>query len=658
MKKIAVLAHNLTVEYASTIAKGISDFFADKENYQIFLIQTSDPDFPYYPYSFQFWANAELMKNLEIDLYIVAASSYCTTLDKNDIANLMRPFSAYKPLVSVGMDLPLGDVKFVDIEVDSVYLEIVNHLKNRHHCRKIGFMAANQTHSKEAKIRQEAFEKAMKACELELNPDWILDGTFMEEYATNEILRKYKTKEEVPFDALVCANDLMAIGSIVAFEKLGLRVPKDIKVFGFDDISHAYTNNPTISTINQHIRQQGLYAAEVAYNILENKEVPIEVKTPAHVHYRQSCGCVRLSEKRNIYKMHRGNLPYYITKKQQYKFSSNSISIDELEQINQLYIRTKLTKNSSDFFEIERLCKRFGFKSLTICTYSKPIQNHAGEVFDLPDTSIVRMHVNTEKNIKNFYEEGIIFNPHQQILPEIVSCSEPGTYLFYPIFHEETQYGYFVCKPKNDYYAVHQVYLDMLSKLSVLYLKRNSSFQMFHKSNQITDVLYEPDTVETAPVNINQVTDELTQILNRQGFLQLGQRQINLATEMKNKGLLIYADIESLKYINDTFGREMGDKTIAIEARVLSSVFRKTDIIGRVGGEEFAIIVQGCDISQMDFFQKKIIAANNQAKKDADFPFELLLTLSAVEFDRSNKNIETLLKDAEKVLSEEKITLL
>ncbi len=86
------------------------------------------------------------------------------------------------------------------------------------------------------------------------------------------------------------------------------------------------------------------------------------------------------------------------------------------------------------------------------------------------------------------------------------------------------------------------------------------------------------------------ITDQLTGLYNRRGFLTLAEQQLKMM-ERSRKGLvLIFADLDELKKINDTWGHEAGDEALVQAARVLREVFRKTDIIARMGGDEFAVL--------------------------------------------------------------------
>ena len=84
--------------------------------------------------------------------------------------------------------------------------------------------------------------------------------------------------------------------------------------------------------------------------------------------------------------------------------------------------------------------------------------------------------------------------------------------------------------------------------------------------------------------------DDLTGLRNRRGFFALAEQQVTLADRTKNGFLLLLADLDGLKSINDAFGHREGDLALIETARALKETFRESDIIARIGGDEFAVI--------------------------------------------------------------------
>jgi two-component system cell cycle response regulator len=84
--------------------------------------------------------------------------------------------------------------------------------------------------------------------------------------------------------------------------------------------------------------------------------------------------------------------------------------------------------------------------------------------------------------------------------------------------------------------------------------------------------------------------DDLTGLYNRRGFFTLSEQQWKLADRKNKKLVLLYCDLDNLKLINDNYGHRMGDQALVTVAQLLKSTFRESDIIARMGGDEFAIL--------------------------------------------------------------------
>lgn len=87
--------------------------------------------------------------------------------------------------------------------------------------------------------------------------------------------------------------------------------------------------------------------------------------------------------------------------------------------------------------------------------------------------------------------------------------------------------------------------------------------------------------------------DELTGLYNRRGFEQLGDAAIDVANGSGSSVCVLFVDVDGLKAINDDFGHAAGDRALVDVATRLRAVMRSTDVIGRIGGDEFAVVVAG-----------------------------------------------------------------
>jgi diguanylate cyclase (GGDEF)-like protein len=84
--------------------------------------------------------------------------------------------------------------------------------------------------------------------------------------------------------------------------------------------------------------------------------------------------------------------------------------------------------------------------------------------------------------------------------------------------------------------------------------------------------------------------DELTGLLNRRGFISMAQQHLKIAQREAWQMVLLFADLDKLKDINDSFGHPEGDRALRAVANVLKETFRTSDLIARLGGDEFIVL--------------------------------------------------------------------
>lgn len=86
-------------------------------------------------------------------------------------------------------------------------------------------------------------------------------------------------------------------------------------------------------------------------------------------------------------------------------------------------------------------------------------------------------------------------------------------------------------------------------------------------------------------------TDELTGLANRRGIFAFAKQQMKLAQRSGERMFVLYADLDNFKMINDTWGHDVGDQVLVATARIFRETFRDSDIIGRIGGDEFVVML-------------------------------------------------------------------
>ena len=151
------------------------------------------------------------------------------------------------------------------------------------------------------------------------------------------------------------------------------------------------------------------------------------------------------------------------------------------------------------------------------------------------------------------------------------------------------------------------------------------------------------------------LTDELTALRNRRGFLLLADHAWRLARRARVRCLLMFIDVDGLKVVNDTHGHRMGDELLVDAANVLTSVFRETDVIGRVGGDEFAIVELVDGVETADAGSKRLQAQIDEFNRQSGKPYRLSMSYGTeVLPTTSEMSLEELLSRADSAMYERK----
>lgn len=639
MKTIAVLIPTYTIEYSVDVLCGISDFFKDKD-VKVIIAQTKIPHHNTGIYDYQYCSSFEYLQSEEIDAVIVITGIYVSSMSQDEMEEIIK-FYAPRPVISMAIDLKYKNSYTIKADCKKIYQEIVEHLKKEHNCQKIAFFSANSTKSIEALQRYDAFTSALDSNKLLFYPDLVFDGKFTDFLAHDILISKYHKREDIDFDAIVCANDMMACGCIKALNEIGVRVPADIKVVGFDDSIVANSISPKLSTVNQDIYSQGFEAAELTYRILNGEKVKKENFIPLVAKFRQSCGCIDNSNSQRIYKSYDGELcsDFDGRKNNTYDFSA------EMNEKNNIITLMDTVKGANTlkqlFYNMRFILDQCDMSAIAVHFFKDVAFMDKEEDFELPDEMELYMILDRLSNLELFRPD-VTFNPQEKIFSARALQEKAGVFIFNPIFLGETNYGYILSRVNGSKFADYNIYLKII-------------ITAIAQAYEYTSKIQETQRLETEKTNLTRQsrTDELTKILNRRGFIEKGQAALDVLQETDTSGVIFFADMDNLKRINDTYGHQMGDKAIKLQAQVLKSVFRYSDVVGRLSGDEFGIVAVGMKLSYVEKTRLKIDLMNEKISKENKLPFTLSISLGAVDLQKSSV-LKKLLSEADKLLYEEK----
>lgn len=158
-----------------------------------------------------------------------------------------------------------------------------------------------------------------------------------------------------------------------------------------------------------------------------------------------------------------------------------------------------------------------------------------------------------------------------------------------------------------------------------------------------------------ADLRDQSLRDPLTGLYNRRGFVALANTQLRMARRGHRHCLLICADLDHLKTINDTWGHEAGDRAVVAAAKVLLGSIRDSDIVARFGGDEFVALAYDAGSEALPGVVGRIEQGLREVVGRLTLPHPLGLSLGAVEFDGGTRvELSRLIEQADRALYREK----
>jgi diguanylate cyclase (GGDEF)-like protein/PAS domain S-box-containing protein len=156
-------------------------------------------------------------------------------------------------------------------------------------------------------------------------------------------------------------------------------------------------------------------------------------------------------------------------------------------------------------------------------------------------------------------------------------------------------------------------------------------------------------------LRVMAVVDELTGLHNRRGFNILVEQELKRARRGRQKATFFFADIDGLKQINDQLGHDFGDRAIRAAAAVLRSVFRKSDIVARWGGDEFVILCTDGAIESTAPLARLEAVLHHYNASTPPRPFILSISVGSTTHDPEQPEpVDTILKRADQKMYEKK----
>lgn len=615
-KRIAVFMGEICREFQTEFTVTLRAE-AKKRNYDVFLFSNRGA----YTTSSLFDEGERDIVNIPDLSRFEGVISLADTFDTEGLeaALVKKAKAAGKPVVSIrnGME---GTYRIMFSDHDMSY-QMTKHFIDEHHFTRICYMTG-PLDVDDAVQRFDGFKHAMSEEDLEVNEKNVFEGdywTFKGEAAVDHFLKAFG--DEIP-QAIICANDHMAIAVSNAIKSRGLRIPEDICVAGNDDIVEAQGYRPSLTTVHMSASKMAENAFDILEGVNRGEFVDEDTLLECDIILRGSCGCGPADayyDPSPLINQHRED---FISIQQASVIcldAQNCITEeDKLRMIDSYFYRTKLKRAAicicEDFAEdkeneVGPYSDRMDFRRVFPLSDSYNDEPYVGELFDRAD-----------------------------ILPKgYTDREDPFFVVVFTLHHRNVTFGYLACEMEEDEF--------MTSFISGFKAGISSAFE---------DLRLQKISAEFAEIKVQNLHDPLTGLLNRRGF---DQRMNSFMALNKDKGTpftFISADMDNLKKINDNYGHLEGDEALKIFAEVLKSVTGENDIVARVGGDEFFIVLTSDPEEQEKFVTKAYLAV---AMKDRELekPYDLHASFGAYHnFSNRNASPFSYIQIADSKMYEEK----
>lgn len=633
--RIGVLINAIYSDYSASIIEGISKFCQENDCTQVVFSVLRGNNVSHY--DFHYDSIKKLISPNNLDVLVIASAALA---NNRSIEELIKDIEDLPPMKVVSLGLELEGVPSVVVDSKDALEKVIYHIIDEHKRDKF-LLLRGDSKSKEVIEREQCFKNALASRNIPFDEKDSIQANFILDKAYIALDSYLKRNPDNKFNAIISLNDEMALGCIACLEDKNIHVPEDVSVVGFDNVLDSMAYDINLTTVDQKIEQQAYEAARIAFNLCHGKEPESLITTIyAEPVFRKTCGCKEIHNSMTVQN-------FLQTKELLRNKIHHKSSV-------QLYMLHYFLIESQEPVPLEKLYNRlvycfslFDILGAMLVLYDKPLYNTYDTNFLIPDTAVLEMMYTNDTGVSL---PSVRFNPLEKFLPYDVSEMLSGTEIVFPVYSESYQYGYFVMQIGQYEKIFYQAIYELITKEIVSSIKLSQAEKERTKLQEMNISLEE----YSDRLNILSRTDDMTKLLNRRGFYEASQQLIHAYVVNQKKGLVIYCDMDGLKSINDTFGHEAGDKAIIAEAKILKDVFRTTDVIGRMGGDEFAIVAPNLSVDDLENIRNRLNDSCKSFNDESGEAFVLSISLGYAEFSESKNKIETLLNEADKVLYEEK----
>ncbi len=592
---IAVIAEGINEEYQNDILQGIHEY-ASIHNFDIF----------------HFIAYSGILKNKKYDMgefniYNLANFSkfdglilLINTITSPAVTERLIERARASGIPTACLDNDINGFYHIGIDNFTAMEEMVKHIIEHHGAKKINYISG-PVNNPESQLRLKAYKTILKQHGIPIEEERIFHGpNFRGEDGRTAVNIFLNSNLEFP-DAIICANDAMALSAVIELEKSGKKIPDDVLVTGFDSIYAAHNYSPEISSVKRPLKQSGFLACKLIHENINNVENKRSYILPTQCIFAESCGCVN-EENSDIASFRKTN---YRTLE---AYDTYVPMVNRMSCILEESLTFEETLFALKDFIREIDCEKF---FLCMC------DNWDDSAEDPESKYTSNGHTETIIPVISYINGEFVDYPSfnsEDMLPEInMNTDKSSNYYFMPIHFRERSLGY--CVVCNcEFPMISALYHTWVANIS-------NSIENIRKIRRLDKLLSKLDQLS--------ITDPLVQIYNRNGLSKLTQPIFERCKRNGEDVMIMFIDMDDLKLINDIYGHAEGDFSLhaIAEAMKFASNERKEQIPARFGGDEFIIFATNIKNEDADIISEKINEHLNKINNTSGKPYDVHVSI-------------------------------
>ncbi len=506
--------------------------------------------------------------NMEyIDGVVLDTTVLMNEYEGNALKKVCEKMKRESKVPVVSLDTAADDFPIITSRNDDILREMVRHCVKLHGKKKLCVVTGPEgNHVAEQRLKVILEEADVLGAEIA--PEHIIYGDFW--YSCGDKLARELADRNISMpEAIICTSDHMALGLIYRLDRLGIRVPEDVIVIGYEATAEAAASRISLSSFASNDANTAADAVDYIRRIIE-PDAPIEpydIEASRLFHPGMSCGC----EPDFLYSAYSLYENMYFTTRN-YNMDDMEENID-IGQLMESYALEQLTASETpeqciaDIHSLTWLIKPF--RRHFLCLRKNWLDADNDITCGYPQQMRIVSALSTEDDSSYAGNDDELLFDTSLMIPQMHDENEEASvYYFSSVHFNEIMLGYSVLQRSfSDEHRISLVYRNWLRFVS-------NALEMIRSKAKLLTL---------------SRRDEMTGALNRRGMYNAIEKMIDSASDDSTVFVAVI-DMDGLKFINDNYGHSEGDFGIKLVSSAAASVTRSDEILVRAGGDEFYII--------------------------------------------------------------------